>query len=240
MRRGHFLRSCRTPRSAGCQTKWGDSGGRRRSMLLVQRIFPLMLIGGACIFFSAPCMSQEESQGKETSDSSETANQTEQSTTPAQPETQPEKEAKPAPRGAFVAVPVPILSPAIGTGIVPVVGYIFPFSTKDKISSPSVVGGGGLITNNGSRAFVSAGQLYLKENRYRITAAYARGNLNYDAYGSGIFEEHKLPLKQTGQILFGEFLRRAARGSMEATLAPLVSFAARNSAKLLWQGDDVL
>jgi Omp85 superfamily domain len=169
-----------------------------------------MLIGGAYIFFSIPCTSQEQSQGKEPPDSSKTADQAqaEQSTTPAQPGTQPEKEAKPARRGAFVAVPIPIASPALGSGIIPAAAYIFRFSTKDKISSPSVIGGGGLITNNGSRALVVAGQLYVKENRYRITAAYARGNLNYDVYGSGIFEGHQLPLKQTGQVLFGEFLRQ--------------------------------
>ena len=133
MTRGHLLRSCWAPPGVRCQTESG--GGRRRSKSLAQRIFPIILIAGAYVFFSAPYISQEESQGKEPPDSSKTANQSEQSTTPAQPETQPGKEAKPAPRGAFVAVPIPISSPAIGAGIIPAVGYIFPFDTKDKISS---------------------------------------------------------------------------------------------------------
>ena len=30
-------------------------------------------------------------------------------------------------RGAFVGAPLPISSPALGTGLVPVVAYIFPF-----------------------------------------------------------------------------------------------------------------
>lgn len=38
------------------------------------------------------------------------------------------------PRGAIVAAPLPVSSPAIGSGIIPVLGYIFPFSTKDKVS----------------------------------------------------------------------------------------------------------
>jgi len=206
MTRGHLLRSCWAPPGVRCQTESG--GGRRRSKSLAQRIFPIILIAGMYIFLGTSCMGQEESQGKEPPDSSKTASQAGQPTTPAQPEAQPEKEVKKAPRGAFVAVPIPISSPAIGAGIIPAVGYIFPFSTKDKISSPSVIGGGGLITNNGTRAFVLAGQFYLKENRYRITAVYARGNINYDVYGSGIAAGHKLPLKQTGQILFGEFLRQ--------------------------------
>jgi len=201
MTRGHLLRSCWAPPGVRCQTESG--GGRRRSKSLAQRIFPIILIAGMYIFLGTSCMGQEESQGKEPPDSSKTASQAGQPTTPAQPEAQPEKEVKKAPRGAFVAVPIPISSPAIGAGIIPAVGYIFPFSTKDKISSPSVIGGGGLITNNGTRAFVLAGQFYLKENRYRITAVYARGNINYDVYGSGIAAEHKLPLKQTGLVAFG-------------------------------------
>jgi len=43
-------------------------------------------------------------------------------------------------RGAIVAAPIPISSPTIGSGIVPVLGYVFPFSTKDQVSPPSSVG----------------------------------------------------------------------------------------------------
>jgi hypothetical protein len=41
-------------------------------------------------------------------------------------------------RGALVVAPLPIVSPAIGSGIIPVAGYIFPFQEKDKVSPPSV------------------------------------------------------------------------------------------------------
>jgi outer membrane protein assembly factor BamA len=107
-----------------------------------------------------------------------------------------------------VAAPIPISSPAIGSGLVPAFGYIFPFSTKDKISSPSVVGAAGLITNNGTRGFAVGGEIYFKENTYRITAGFAHGNINYNIYGSGIAEGLKLPLQQTGKAMFIEFLRR--------------------------------
>jgi hypothetical protein len=59
-----------------------------------------------------------------------------QSTTPPQPEAQPEKKEKPGGRGAIMVVPLPISSPALGSGIVPVIAFIFPFSTEDKISPP--------------------------------------------------------------------------------------------------------
>jgi hypothetical protein len=117
------------------------------------------------------------------------------------------KEKKPK-RGAIVLAPLPISSPAIGTGIIPVLGYIFPFSKNDKESPPSTVGVAGLVTNNGSRGFVIGGQLFLDHNRYEITSGYARGNVDYNIYGTGVASNSKLPLEQTGQAYFGEFLRR--------------------------------
>lgn len=93
-----------------------------------------------------------------------------------------------------MAAPLPLSSPAIGSGIIPVVGYIFPFSTKDKISPPSVVGAAGLVTNNGSRGFAVGGQLYMKENTYLVTAGFARGNVDYNVYGTGISSDQRLAL----------------------------------------------
>jgi len=112
---------------------------------------------------------------------------------------------------SFIVAPLPISSPALGTGIVPVLAYIFHISSHDKVSPPSVIGGAGLVTNNGSRAFVLAGDLFFHENTYHASAVYAHGNLNYDLYGVGIDAGKagvKLPLKQTGQFFFGEFSRR--------------------------------
>jgi len=114
-------------------------------------------------------------------------------------------------RGSPLLAPLPLVSPAIGTGLVPVVAYIFPFSKNDKISPPSTIGGAGLITNNGTRAFALGGQLFLKEDTYEITAGYGRGNLNYNLYGIGLKAGNagvKLPLEQTGHIVFAEVVRR--------------------------------
>ncbi len=112
-------------------------------------------------------------------------------------------------RGAFVVAPLPLSSPALGSGIVPVLAYIFPISTSDKTSPASLVGAVGLVTDNGSRAIALGGEVYFKQNSYHTTAIYARGNLNYDLYGLGSGDSQpKLPLKQTGQLVFAEFLRR--------------------------------
>ena len=125
-----------------------------------------------------------------------------------------ETEKKPEHRGSIVVAPLPISSSAIGTGLVPILGYIFPFSKNDKTSPPSTIGATGLFTNNGSRAFGVGGQLFFKEDTYEITAGYVRGNLNYNLYGIGIAAGNaglKLPLEQTGQVFRGEVLRRVWR-----------------------------
>jgi outer membrane protein assembly factor BamA len=62
---------------------------------------------------------------------------------------------------------------------------------------------------NQSSAFALGGELYFRRNTYRATTAFARGNLNYDLYGLGAGANRaRLPLEQTGQAFFGEFLRR--------------------------------
>ena len=114
-------------------------------------------------------------------------------------------------RGSFVIAPLPISSPALGAGIIPVLAYIFPFRKDDKVSPPSVVGAAGLVTNNGSSGFSAYTDLFVREDTFRITAMYARGNLNYDLYGIGLAAGNagrKLPLQQTGQVLRSEVLRR--------------------------------
>lgn len=114
-------------------------------------------------------------------------------------------------RGDFVVAPLPISSPALGSGVIPVVGYIFPLRKSDILSPPSVIGAAGLITDNGSRAFAVAGQMFAKQDTYRITALFFQGNLNYNLYGIGASAGNagiKLPLAQDGSAFLGEVLRR--------------------------------
>jgi hypothetical protein len=127
------------------------------------------------------------------------------STVQPQQEAQPKKKKK---RGSIVVAPLPISSPAVGSGVVPVAGYIFPISSKDTVSPPSVIGGAGLITNNGSRGFAVGGQFFFKQNTYEVTSGFVHGNVDYNIYGNGIATNLKLPLVQTGDAFFGEFLRR--------------------------------
>ncbi|MDT8069102.1 MAG: BamA/TamA family outer membrane protein [Terriglobia bacterium] len=114
-------------------------------------------------------------------------------------------------RGSFVVAPIPISSPALGTGINIMGGYIFSLSKKDRISPPSVLGGAAVFTNNSSRAFALAGELYFKEDRYHVIAGVAHGDLNYDFYGTGTSAGdagRKFGLNETGTLFFGAVMRR--------------------------------
>jgi len=114
-------------------------------------------------------------------------------------------------RGSLIVAPIPISSPAIGSGVVLAGGYIFTPRKSDKVSQPSTIAGAVLITDNGSRAWGLGGEFYLKQDTYHITTIYFRGNINYDFYGTGTASGdvgQKLPLKQTGELFLGDFLYR--------------------------------
>jgi Omp85 superfamily domain len=168
------------------------------------RIFSaLILLFSASTFpFNSTLASQEPADTQQTAQSRPTKKPDSES------EKKKDEKKKKEKRGALVIAPLPLSSPAIGSGIIPVVGYIFPFSTKDKVSPPSVIGAAGLVTNNGSRGFAVGGQLYMKENTYLVTAGFVRGNVDYNVYGTGISSDQKLALNQTGHAFFGEALRR--------------------------------
>lgn len=170
-----------------------------------------------CISPGAMANAQEEQNSQETdvskSDSRQAATPVGQGSSQSQTETKVEQQATSARKGSFVVAPLPIASPALGTGIIPVLGYIFPLRKDDHVSPPSVVGMAGIVTDNGSRGFGAYADLYMKEETYRISAGYVRGNLNYDLYGVGLAagkSGHKLPLEQSGQVFRSEALRRVA------------------------------
>lgn len=204
-----------------CQGKWlnvGISPNRKNSFLfwcctfVVIHTFGIHLVLAQGIRDSASRAASPLQPRVADTDSAQDSSQQSDSTTQAKPEKKnEEKSEKRKSRGAIVVAPLPMVSPAIGSGIIPVLGYIFPFEQKDNASPPSVIGAAGLITNNGSRGFGLGTDLFLKKDSYELKSFYAHGNINYDLYGVGFLKgdsQLKLPLVQTGQIFFVEFLRR--------------------------------
>jgi outer membrane protein assembly factor BamA len=117
-------------------------------------------------------------------------------------------------KGEWLFAPIPVNSPAIGGGFQWAVARVFPFNKRDEVSPPSVVGVGGLFTNNGSKGIVVGGRLYLKEDRYRITAAVGSASINFDIYGTGTAAGNRgtfVPLNTEGGGGIGEFLFRVRK-----------------------------
>jgi hypothetical protein len=199
----------------GLETGTPRKSERVRKATFTDLLLLLSLVFVGCFSLSIPCLGQENQQVDESTartasqeNSPKLPVQDQQPTPPAQAKVESKKKKKHLGPGAFVVAPLPISSPAIGSGIVPVLGYIFPFSSKDKVSPPSTIGAAGLITNNGSRGFAIGGQLFLKQNTYEITSGFVHGNVDYNVYGNGVLANVKLPLVQTGDAFLGEFLRR--------------------------------
>jgi hypothetical protein len=158
---------------------------------------------------------QADSNPQIPASTAETTAKSETYTTRDQGQPAQEEKGEHAKRGSFLFAPIPISSPAVGSGIVPVVGYIFKLNAKDNVSPPSVLGAGGLITNNGSRGFFVGGQLHLKRDTYQVTSGFVHGNVNYDLYGIGTAAGNagfKLPLNQTGEAFLVDLVRRLAWG----------------------------
>ena len=87
--------------------------------------------------------------------------------------------------GELVIAPYPISSPALGTGLQWVVGYVFRLNNEDKVTPPSFFGTVGMYTSNGSWGALCGGSFHLKEDKYRVVAAVADGSINWDFYGVG-------------------------------------------------------
>ena len=198
-------------RRTGCEHLWA-------LCLLNAQLFSVLCFSSSALGFAQQDQAQQDQPGSPPPPQSGAASAPQKlgdaaaaKTVPSQPEAKSEEEKKREKRGAIVGAPLPISSPALGSGIVPVAGYIFPFSKNDKLSPPSVVGGLGLLTSGGSRLLGGAGELYLKEDTYEITTAVAGGHLDYHFYGTGNAAGNagrRLAIKQSGEIFFGEVLRR--------------------------------
>ena len=117
-------------------------------------------------------------------------------------------------RGSLVIAPIPISSPAFGSGLLLITGYVFKLNENDKTSPPSWLGGAGAFTNNGTRALILGGRLYFQENKYQTTMAVGKGRANLDFFGIGRIPGRvpiSVPLSMDGTIFFGEIMRKTRR-----------------------------
>jgi hypothetical protein len=107
--------------------------------------------------------------------------------------------AEDAQRGEFLAVPIPQVDPALGTGLVGAAAYIFKLNPADEVSPPSILGAGALWMDGGSWGGGLGGKFYLREDRFRIMAGGVFADLRYDlTVDSGSATSSTVPLGQEG------------------------------------------
>ncbi|KIC37616.1 hypothetical protein RA26_09020 [Leisingera sp. ANG-M7] len=96
--------------------------------------------------------------------------------------------------GSVVVAPVPFSSPMIGSGLGLGAGYLFKTSPE---ANTSVIGVGGLRSDNGSQAAAVMFNFALPGNRWQVKALAARADAVYDLYtGLGV-----LPVSQDGSLV---------------------------------------
>jgi len=113
-------------------------------------------------------------------------------------------------RGTLIPIPIPIVSPTFGSGMVLGLGYVFKLKMSDTVSPPSAIGTAFAFTSSGTRAGVVGGRLYFAENKYQTTFAFGKGRAIYDFYGVGARPGQpavSVELRQSGTVFFAEFMR---------------------------------
>ncbi|MFY0618219.1 BamA/TamA family outer membrane protein [Shimia sp.] len=103
-------------------------------------------------------------------------------------------------QGSFVVAPVPFKNVLIGGGLVLGGGYLFNI---DEGSDTSVIGIGGLRSENGTNAFGLGGKLVFDQNRWQLSASLGQAEGFYDLYVGGI----PVPVRQTGDVFNLSVLR---------------------------------
>ena len=88
-------------------------------------------------------------------------------------------------KGEIIFAPIPISSQAIGIGVVPVLAYVFHPSKFDRVSPPSTLAAAGAYTSTKTYGGGLAGQLNLKEDRYRIAFLVGAARARYEFFGIG-------------------------------------------------------
>lgn len=81
-------------------------------------------------------------------------------------------------RGDFVAVPIPISNPTLGTGLVLGAAYFYAQTAQQKAIQPaSLTSVGGIYTDNDSKALALVQQNYWSHNQWRFTGRFGAADL---------------------------------------------------------------
>ncbi|WP_222434950.1 BamA/TamA family outer membrane protein [Phaeobacter marinintestinus] len=98
-------------------------------------------------------------------------------------------------RGSFVLAPIPFSSPMIGSGLA--LGGAYLFKTTPEANT-SMIGVGGLRSDNGSQAYGLMFNLALDDNRWLLNSFIGEADIHYDLFLPGTTS--KIPIRQDGVL----------------------------------------
>ena len=106
----------------------------------------------------------------------------------------------------LVIAPVPGRSPQLGWMLTLAGGYFLGPRDEETEHPPSVIGGFGMISENGSRAYGGGANLHLLEDRLRVKAGAAFFDVEYRYYGTGVVNDLgiSVDVMQDGPMYFAE------------------------------------
>jgi outer membrane protein assembly factor BamA len=92
-------------------------------------------------------------------------------------------------RGDFVAVPIPLSNPTLGSGLIAGAAYFYPQTEEQKAVQPaSLTGIAAMYTDNDGKAFTIAQQNYWSNNRWRFTGAAGAADLKLKLLSAGGYD----------------------------------------------------
>jgi len=116
-------------------------------------------------------------------------------------------------RGSWVYVPIPVANPTFGTGLQFGALYLHPPSSDGP---PATSGAGVMATDNGTRLVALFHDQSLRQDRFRLTAIIAGGQLQAQFFGFGtgsVFADHPVDYGFNGEALALLGLMRVVEGS---------------------------
>ena len=127
-------------------------------------------------------------------------------------------------RGDFVAVPIPLSNPTLGSGLIAGAAYFYPQTEEQKAVQPaSLTGIAGMYTDNDSKAIVLAQQNYWNKNRWRFTGAVGAADLRLtllSADDSG--DRSDIDWRLRGNFVFARLSGQVRKGWYTGFLARIV------------------
>ena len=85
----------------------------------------------------------------------------------------------------LVIAPIPGRSPQLGWQLTLGAGYFFKLGKQDSKAPPSILGGFGMVSENGSHAYGAGGNLHMLDGKLRVKAGAAYADVRYRYYGIG-------------------------------------------------------